>query len=67
MLASIFDSDDDSDDVGYLDSESEGEEMKEEGVSVYTCQQQFGLEKLATLSQVVSTEPLAGSSDSRHV
>ena len=54
MLARIFDSDDDSDNFGYLDSES-----KEEKVSAYTCQQQFSLEKLAALSQVVCTEPLA--------
>ena len=31
-------------------------------MSAYTCQQLFGLEKLAALSQVVSTEPLASSS-----
>ena len=31
-------------------------------MSANTCQQQFGLEKLAALSQVVSTEPLASSS-----
>ena len=36
VLASVFDSDDDSDDFGYLDSESEEEE--DEGVSAYTCQ-----------------------------
>ena len=30
----------------------------------HTCQQQFGLEKLAALSLVVSTEPLASSSSS---
>ena len=35
-----------------------------EGVSAYTGQQQFGLEKLAALSQVVSTESLASSSSS---
>ena len=62
MLASVFDSDDDSDNFGHLDSESEEEE--DEGVSAYTCQQQFSLEKLAALSQVVSTEPLASSSSS---
>ena len=56
-LVSVFNSDDDSDDLAHLDSESEEEE--DEGVSAYTCQQQFGLEKLAALSQVVSTEPLA--------
>ena len=60
VLASVFDSDDDSDDFGHLDSESEEEE--DEGVSAYTCQQQFSLEKLSALSQVVSTEPLASSS-----
>ena len=55
-----LDSDDDSDDFGHLDSESE--EEKDEGMSAYTCQQQYSLEKLAALSQVVSTEPLASSS-----
>ena len=59
VLASVFDCDDD---FGHLDSESEDEE--DEGVSAYTWQQQFGLEKLATLRQVVSTEPLASSSSS---
>ena len=54
VLARIFDSDSDSDNFGHLDSES-----KEEEVSAYTCQQQFSLEKLAALSQVVSTEPFA--------
>ena len=63
VLASVFDSDDDSNDFGHLDSESK--EENDEGVSAYTCQQQFGLEKLAALSQVVSTEPLASSSSSR--
>ena len=62
VLASVFDSDDDSNDFGHLDSESEEEE--DEGVSAYTCQQQFGLEKLAALSQAVSTELLASSSSS---
>ena len=62
VLASVFDSDDDSDDFGHLDSESEEEE--DEGVSAYTCQQQFGLEKLAALNQAVSTELLASSSSS---
>ena len=62
VLASVFDSDDDSDNFGHLDSESEEEE--DEGVSAYTCQQQFGLEKLAALSQAVSTELLASSSSS---
>ena len=52
MLASVLDSDDDSDGFSHLDSESEEEE--DEGVSAYTGQQQFGLEKLAALSQVVS-------------
>ena len=33
-------------------------------MSAYTCQQQFSLEKLAALSQVVSTEPLSSSSSS---
>ena len=61
VLASVFDSDD-SDDFGHLDSESE--EKEDEGVSTYTCQLQFSLEKLAALSQVVSTEPLASSSSS---
>ena len=51
VLASVFDSDDDSDYFGHLDSESEEEEC-------LTCQQQFSLEKLAALSQVVSTERL---------
>ena len=60
VLASVLDSDDDSDDFGHLDSESEEEE--DEGMSAYTCQQQYSLEKLAALSQVVSTEPLASSS-----
>ena len=55
VLASIFDSDVDSDNIGHLDTESEEEE--DEGVSAYSCQQQFGLEKLAALSQVVSTFP----------
>ena len=59
VLARIFNSDDDSDNFGHLDSES-----KEEEVSAYTCQQQFSLEKLAALSQVVSTEPLGSSSSS---
>ena len=58
VLASVFD----SDDFGHLDSESEEEE--DEGESAYTCQQQFGLEKLAALSQAVSTELLASSSSS---
>lgn len=62
VLTSIFDSDDDSDDFGHLDSENEDEE--DEGVSAYTCQQQFSLEKLAALSQVDSTEPLASSGSS---
>ena len=62
VLASVFDSDDDSDDFGHLNSESEEEE--DEGVSAYTWQQQFGLEKLAALNQVVSTEPLASASRS---
>ena len=62
VLASIVDSDDDSDDFGHLDSESEEEE--DEGVSAYICQQQFSLEKLSALSQVVSTEPLSSSSSS---
>ena len=48
VLASFFDSNDDSDDFGHLDSENE--EEKDEGVSAYTCQQHFGLEKLAALS-----------------
>ena len=65
VLASFFDSDNDSDYFNYLDSESEEEE--DEGVSAYTCQQQFSLEKLAALSQVVSTEPLASSSRLRVV
>ena len=65
MLTSVFDSDDDSDDFGHLDSESEEEE--DEGVSAHTCQQHFSLEKLAALSQVVSTEPLASSSSSRRL
>ena len=56
VLASIFDSDDDSDDFGHLDSESEEEE--DEGVSAYTCQQHFGLEMLGQ----VSIEPLGSSS-----
>ena len=60
VLASVLDSDYDSDDFGHLDSESEEEE--DEGVSAYTCQQQYSLEKLTALSQVVSTEPLASSS-----
>ena len=60
MLVSVLD--DDSDDLGHLHSESEGKEG--EGVSAYTGQQQFGLEKLAVLSQVVSTESLASSSSS---
>ena len=47
VLASVLDSDDDSDDFGHLDSESKEEEA--EGVSAYTSQQQFGLEKLAAL------------------
>ena len=50
VLASVFDSDDDNDDFNHLDNESEEEE--DEGVSAYTCQQFFGLEKLAALSQV---------------
>ena len=62
VLASVLDSDDDNDDFGHLDSESEEEE--DEGVSAYTSQQQFVLEKLAALSQVVSTVPLASSSSS---
>ena len=62
MLVSVLDTDDDSDDLGHLHSESEGKEG--EGVSAYTGQQQFGLEKLAVLSQVVSTESLASSSSS---
>ena len=36
VLASVFDSDDDSDDFGHLDSGSEEEE--DEGVSAYTYQ-----------------------------
>ena len=64
VLASFFDSDNNSDYFNYLDSESEEEE---DGVSAYTCQQQFSLEKLAALSQVVSTEPLASSSRLRVV
>ena len=64
MLASAFDCDDDSDNFGHLDSESE--EGEDEGESTYTtCQQQFSLEKLAALSHIVSTEPLASSSSSR--
>ena len=63
VLASIFDSDDDSDDFDHLDSESKEEEDKR--VSAYTCQQQFSLEKLTALSQVVSTEPLASNSSRR--
>ena len=59
VLAIVFDSDDDSDYFGHLDSESE--EGEDEGVSAYTCQQQFSLEKLAALSQVVSTERLAST------
>ena len=55
VLASVFDSDDDSDDFGNLDSESAEEEDE---VSACTCQQHFGLEKLAALSQIVFTEPL---------
>ena len=47
VLASVHDGDDDSDDFGHLDSESEEEE--DEGVSAYTGQQQFDLEKLAAL------------------
>ena len=62
LLASAFDSDDDSDDFGHLDSESD--EGEDEGLSAYTCQQQFRLGRLAALSQVVSTEPLASSSSS---
>ena len=62
MLVSVLDTDDDCDDLGHLHSESEGKEG--EGVSAYTGQQQFGLEKLAVLSQVVSTESLASSSSS---
>ena len=58
VLASVFDSDDDSDDFGHLYTESKEEE---DGVSAYTCQQQFSLEKLAALSQVISTEPLSSS------
>ena len=54
VLASVCDSDDDNKDFSHLHSESEE--------SAYTCQQQFGLEKLSALSQVVSTEPLASSS-----
>ena len=50
VLASVFDSDDDNDDFDHLDNESEEEE--DEGMSAYTCQQLFGLEKLAALSQV---------------
>ena len=53
-LASFLDSDDNSDDFGYLDSEREEEEYEE--VSAYIGKQQFGLEKLAALSQVISTE-----------
>ena len=45
VLASILDSDDDSDDFGHLDSESKEEE--DEGVPAYTGQQQFGLESEA--------------------
>ena len=52
-----------SNDFGHLDRESEEEE--DEGVSAYTCQKQYSLEKLAALSQVVSTEPLASSSSGR--
>ena len=37
VLASVFDSDDNSDDFGHLDSESE--EGEDEGVSAYTWQQ----------------------------
>ena len=62
VLASVLDSDDDSDNFSHLNIESEEEE---DGVSAYTGQQQFGLEKLAALSQVVSTEPLASSSSSK--
>ena len=60
VLASVLDSDDDSDDFGHLHSESEDEE--DEGMSAYTCQQHYSLEKLAALSQVDSTEALACSS-----
>ena len=62
VLASIFNSNYNRDDFGHLDSENEEED--DEGVFAYTCQQQFGLEKLAVLSQVVSTEPLASRSSS---
>ena len=62
LLASAFDSDNDSDDFGHLDSESD--EGEDEGLSAYTCQQQFRLGRLAALSRVVSTEPLASSSSS---
>ena len=34
-------------------------------MSLYTCQQQFGLEKLPAFSQVVYTETLATGSSSR--
>ena len=47
VLASVLDSDDDSDNFGLLDSESEEEE---DGVSAYTCQQQLSLENLAAIS-----------------
>ena len=60
VLASVLVRDDDSDDFSHLDSESQEEE--DEGMSAYTCQQQYSLEKLAILSQVVSTEPFASSS-----
>ena len=52
VLASVFGSD--SDNFGHLESESEEEE--DEGVCAYPCRQLFGLEKLAALSQVVSTD-----------
>ena len=58
VLASVSDSDDDSDNFAHLDSKSE---EKEDGVSAYTCQQQFGLGKLVVLCQLVC------SSSSRHV
>ena len=48
VLASFFGSDDGTDNFGHLDSESEEEE--DEGVSAYTSQQQFSLEKLTPLS-----------------
>ena len=60
VLISVLGDDDVSDDFGLLECEVEEEE--DERVSAYTGQQQFGLEKLAALSQVVSTEPLANSS-----